>query len=114
MFTSFLHLSDATTSVPSWYTCDDIILDECPDPHLSLLDTIPDTDLKTCMSLCDPSEVHLCKSFIYTNTTKVCKLYSCTVDSYMSNCAMFGTSDDTVDSCLSDDNKYPDPCKVSY
>ena len=93
--------------------CDDLILDQCPDPYSWLIDTVEDCELKNCTILCDEPIHPDCKSFVYTTTTKVCQLYSRTIDSYMNHCAKFGAGADTVGTCLTDDSKYPDPCKVN-
>ena len=38
------YLSDVTTSEPSEYTCDDLILDQCPDNHAWLIETVEDSE----------------------------------------------------------------------
>jgi len=91
--------------------CEDLILDQCPDPYMYRIASIEYSNLKDCMRLCDEPVYPECRSFIYTITSNVCQLFTCTVGSYMDHCATFGGGDDTVGDCVTDDIKYPDHCK---
>ena len=79
--------------------------------HLIL--TVGNSDLTGCMWLCDSMIEPECKSFVYNESTNICKIYNVELQSYIEECGMFGAGNDTFYNCLTDDTTYPDPCKVN-
>ena len=41
-------------------------------------------------------------------------MFKAGLDFYFPECGKFGASDDTVENCLTNDDMYPDPCKVKF
>ena len=65
------------------------------------------------MMLCEIDSYPECKSFLYHTNSNRCDLLNVEVEDYIQRCDHVGASDDTLMNCLSDSNKYADPCKVS-
>jgi len=100
----------STTGAP--YDCMDLAVDQCSDEALNIIETLPTDTVEDCNTLCDTIFKGDCKSFIYYTETKTCTLLEDTFF-YMYGCKTLGAGHDTILTCLQDDIKYPDSCKVS-
>ena len=101
------------TTSPTSYDCLDITIDDCPDDNIEEVETLENiASFEDCGTFCNLVFDGVCKSYIYNHVTKTCKLLKAGLDFYFPECGKFGASYDTVENCLTNDDMYPEPCKV--
>ena len=91
-----------------------MITDDCPENILHKILTIRNVqNLTKCMDYCDHTISYpTCRSFYYDSLNGDCILYDNRLNQYIDLCNILGSGTDTVERCLSDDESYPDTCKV--
>ena len=112
----FLPKDTFTTSNPSHFDCDDLIVDNCPREVFHEIVTIKNIENATmCMTFCEHTiNYPSCKSFFYDSIDGHCILYDIRIRQYVDLCETLGAGTDTVEHCLKNDESYPNICKVSF
>ena len=95
------------------YHCMDITVEECRDETLDIIDTVSMDSLEDCYTLCSKVFQNVCNSYTYDSDTKICSLLEDHLY-YFDGCDKLGAGYESVKTCLEDDIKYPDMCKVSF
>jgi len=99
-----------TTTESSSYSCMDITVDDCSEENVNVIDSLSMDTLEDCKKLCGDVFKEDCLSFVYHEDTKMCTVLKDDFR-YVYGCDSIGSGHDTVQNCLTDDEKYPDQCK---
>jgi len=109
--TTKISTSITTTEKKPSYQCNDLILGSCHLDESNIFYSVHENNITLCMMLCEIDSYPECKSFLYHTNSNRCDLLNVEVEDYIQRCDHVGASDDTLKNCLSDSNKYVDPCK---